>query len=97
VLFEEKKPSIQSVVICSIGAIHKSEEPVIKSSLRSCSLNQIVDFPVACFDGAAKEDGQCCGAGGTIRLSSSLIHKWYMNCGPGTNTKVELLGAWATL
>jgi len=97
VLFEEKKPSIQSVVIRSIGAIHKSEEPAIKSPLHSCSLNRIVDFLVACFDGVAKVDGQCCGVGGTIRLSSSPIHKWYMNCCPGTNTKEELLGAWATL
>jgi ribonuclease HI len=72
-------------------------EIINKSSLRSCLINQIFEFPVACFDGATKANGRCCGAGGTIKLSNSLVHKWYLNCGPGSNTKAELMGAWATL
>jgi ribonuclease HI len=65
--------------------------------VRSCLINQIFEYPVACFDGAAKANGLCCGAGGTIKLSASLVHKWYLNCGSGTNSKAELMGAWATL
>jgi ribonuclease HI len=61
------------------------------------SINQNFEFPVASFDGAAKADGLCCGAGGIIKLSNTLAHKWYLNCGIGSNTKAELLGAWATL
>jgi ribonuclease HI len=56
-----------------------------------------IDYPVAFFDGAAQGDGRCCGAGGIIKLSASLTYKWYVNCGQGTNTKAELMGAWATL
>jgi ribonuclease HI len=85
------------VVIRSLGAVHKPVEFINKSSLRSCFINQIFEFLVACFDGAAKANGQCCGAGGTIKLSTSLVHKWYMNCGPGSNSKAKLMGAWATL
>jgi ribonuclease HI len=32
-----------------------------------------------------------------IRITKNSIYKWTFNCGPGTNTRAELLGAWATL
>jgi ribonuclease HI len=38
-----------------------------------------------------------CGIGGIIKCIESLAYRWYFNCGDGSNTKVELLGAWATL
>jgi ribonuclease HI len=49
------------------------------------------------FDGAVESSGNNCGAGGFIRTSEHRCYKWYFNCGPGTNTKAELLGAWALL
>jgi ribonuclease HI len=41
--------------------------------------------------------GNNCGAGGHIRINGYKSYKWYFNCGSGTNTKAELLGAWALL
>jgi ribonuclease HI len=35
--------------------------------------------------------------GGLIKTSSNTVIKWTFNCGCGTNTREELLGAWATL
>jgi len=49
------------------------------------------------FDGATQHSGALCGAGGLIRLTENSIYKWTFSCGPGTNTRVELLGAWASL
>jgi ribonuclease HI len=37
------------------------------------------------------------GAGGLIRLTKNSQYRWTFSCGPGTNTRAELLGAWATL
>jgi ribonuclease HI len=52
---------------------------------------------LAFFDGAALENGECCGAGGFFKTHSSRITKWFINFGAGTNTKVELMGLWSTL
>jgi ribonuclease HI len=32
-----------------------------------------------------------------IRINDKYVYKWTYNCGPGTNTRAELLGVWATL
>jgi ribonuclease HI len=37
------------------------------------------------------------GVGGVIKISEQCCFKWILNCGPGTNTRAELLGAWALL
>jgi ribonuclease HI len=42
-------------------------------------------------------NGSQSGAGGLIKISQNTFYKWTFNCGPGTNTRAELLGAWATL
>jgi len=34
---------------------------------------------------------------GVIKKFDSLVYIWHLNSGEGTNTKVELLGIWATL
>jgi ribonuclease HI len=49
------------------------------------------------FDGVAQHNGALCGARGLIGLTKNSIYKWTFSCGPGTNTRAELLGAWATL
>jgi hypothetical protein len=55
------------------------------------------DITTGWFDGATQRNGNISGAGGLIRLNKHNIYRWTFNCGPGTNTRVELLGAWATL
>ena len=32
-----------------------------------------------------------------IRINDKYVYKWTYNCGPGTNTREELLGVWDTL
>jgi ribonuclease HI len=49
------------------------------------------------FDGAATSSGQNSGAGGIIKFNDQCCYKWLLNCGQGTNTREELLGAWALL
>jgi ribonuclease HI len=56
-------------------------------------LNSIIRFPgysLGCFDGADI-------AGGSLKCLDALDYRWYFNYGEGSNTKAELLGAWATL
>ena len=38
-----------------------------------------------------------CGAGGIIALSTHTIIRWTLNGGQGSNTKAELIAAWASL
>jgi hypothetical protein len=54
-------------------------------------------YSAAFFDGVAFAGGTNCGAEGTILCSDSLVYCWFLNCGEGSNTKAELLGAWGTL
>jgi ribonuclease HI len=53
--------------------------------------------PIGWFDGAAQRRGQISGAGGVIRVNNHTKYRWMLNCGPGTNTRAELLGVWALL
>ena len=52
---------------------------------------------LAWFDGATQLDGNLCGAGAVIKTPDSIVILWIYNCGRGTNTRVKLMGAWATL
>jgi ribonuclease HI len=49
------------------------------------------------FDGAATTSGNCFGARGILKISEHRIINWLINCGSGTNTRVELMEAWALL
>jgi ribonuclease HI len=95
--FEGNKPSISSIVITSLSNYHKSVVKHKNPHTRPCLNEDISEYSVAFFDGAAQEDGRYCGAGGIIKLSESTTFKWFVNYGAGTNTKDELIGAWATL
>jgi ribonuclease HI len=55
------------------------------------------DRAVAWFDGASQQGGALCGAGGKIALNPHTCICWTLNCGQGTNTKAELIGAWTSL
>jgi hypothetical protein len=77
------------MVIRSLGALQKPVVKLVSSVICSNSLDLPLEFPVASFDGAAKVDGSCSGAGGIIRGSTSTVYRWYLNFGKGTNTKVK--------
>jgi hypothetical protein len=54
-------------------------------------------FSIAFFDGATQSDKKSCGEGGVIKTVDSLVYRWHLNSGEGTNTKEKLLGIWVTL
>jgi ribonuclease HI len=97
VFFEEKEPSTLVVVTKTLGSLKRLEVSKNPLPIQSCLIAQHHDMIVACFDGATHLNGKCCGAGGVIKTSDLSIYMWYFNCGEDTNTKVELLGVWATL
>jgi ribonuclease HI len=80
-----------------IGAIPISDVSLGIKNKRRISPDMLLVYPVAFFDGAAHNQGTCSGAGDIIRTSPNKVYKWFFNCGKGTNTKAELLGAWVTL
>jgi hypothetical protein len=102
-IFEEHRPSHFSVVH-SISVTF-SWQPVITNPLpnracditHTCDISHREDFTLACFDGVALSMGKCCAAGGFFKTHASRVTKWYINCRADTNTKVELMGLWATL
>jgi ribonuclease HI len=49
------------------------------------------------FDGASIAGGSNCGAGGSLKRLNEQDVRWFINCGEGSNTKVELMGAWAAM
>jgi ribonuclease HI len=51
----------------------------------------------AWFDGASQVNGSLGGAGGIIKAQDSTIIRWMYNCGSGSNSREELIAAWATL
>jgi ribonuclease HI len=55
------------------------------------------DKTLAWFDGVSQQQGFLSGAGGVIKLDVHREYRWILNCGKGTNTRAELMGAWATL
>jgi len=61
-IFVGKEPSVTTVIIKSMCNYHK---PVIKHKKThpcSCLNTDLIEYPVAFFDGAAQGDGRCCGA-----------------------------------
>jgi ribonuclease HI len=56
-----------------------------------------VDTTLAWFDGAAQHNGFLSSVGGVIKFDDHKVYRWTLNCGKGTNSKAELIGAWATL
>jgi len=56
-----------------------------------------MDGNCAWFDGAFQKSGSLCGAGFFfINCDGSRI-TWTLNCGFGTNTKEDILGAWTSI
>jgi ribonuclease HI len=98
-IFESRIPSTQGVALKIRGILEnlfglrprKGKSPRIKKT------PAITLASVAWFDGATQANGILSGVGGVIKLSGNICYRWTLNCGPGTNTRAELLGVWASL
>jgi len=96
-LFDDRSPSIQAVLF-RVFASFNWKQPTVNYFLhKEIDLSLSEGYTLACFDGAAHSSGFCCGAGGFFKTHLSRISKWFLNCGPGSNTKAELMGLWTTL
>jgi hypothetical protein len=96
-IFNNKKPSFHFITshILAEAANHgisKKPKPPDRPPFQFP-----VDRVVAWFDGASQQGGTLCGAGGKIALSTHTIIRWTLNGGQGSNTKAELIAAWASL
>jgi ribonuclease HI len=96
-IFEDKSPLLCKVVHLTLMALkeHSKEKITLarRTGLTQINFGNIVGW----FDGAATSSRTNSGAGGVIKYSEKCSYKWYINCGPGSNTRAELLGAWALL
>jgi ribonuclease HI len=98
-IFEDISPMLNSVVYKTLGLhqLWKGIHPVKGNFSFLISPHIAEDIPTGWFDGATQRCGTLSGAGGLIRTNTNSIYRWTFSCGPGTNTRAELLGAWATL
>jgi ribonuclease HI len=96
-IFEDKSPSIHLVTKFILLAVDRPITPTKAQPNHKSTTTLPFDKAIAWFDGAAQLDGTLCGAGGYILINSHTSYKWTLNCGQGTNTKAELMGAWASL
>ena len=96
-IFEAGSPSFQKVVYKAIGAV--SIHGIKAKDTLPCivRVNLLVDRAIAWFDGETQQWGEKSGAGGKIMTNSNTSVLWTFNYGQGTNTRDELLGAWASL
>jgi ribonuclease HI len=98
-IFENGTPSTSTAAYKALGIFKTwndfhSSKPRLQHTKK---VPDIEDIPTGWFDGATHSNGSQSGAGGLIRISQNSFYKWTFNCGPGTNTRAELLGVWATL
>jgi len=96
-IFEGRIPSVLAVYYKDL-AFPRGKETKLKDKLpRSIVFPMHINSSIAYFDGATHLDGLCCGVDGILKLPDSTFIGWTFHCVHGTNNKVELLGAWATL
>jgi hypothetical protein len=96
-IFDDKPPSVNLVTKLILSTVNRPSIPTTAQKLCRSSTTLPFDKAIAWFDGAAQLDGSLCGAGGHIFINSHTSYRWTLNGGQGTNTKVELLGAWDSL
>jgi hypothetical protein len=98
-LFKNGIPSTSTVAYKTLGmlknwtTIHPRKE-ITKTKAKT---HMPEDIPTGWFDGAVQSNGLQSGVGGLISTLLNSQCRWPFNCGPTTNTRAELLGAWATL
>jgi ribonuclease HI len=97
VLFEDALPSLQQVFSKIRLSFNWKQFTASAPPPRALHLDLADGHTLAFFDGAALANGSRCGVGGYFKTHQSRSTYWFINCGPGTNTKAELLGLWTTL
>jgi ribonuclease HI len=95
-IFDDKPPPIYLVTNLILNAVVRPHPTIARTKRRSIT-SLPFDKAIAWFDGATQLDGSRCGAGGHISINAQTSYRWTLNGGQGTNTKAELLGAWASL
>jgi hypothetical protein len=98
-IFECGTPSVSVAAYKALGIFNTwnvalANKPTPQHTLK---VHVLEDTYIGWFDGATLSDGSQSGVGGVIKTTQNTYYKWTFNCGPGTNTREKLLGAWATL
>jgi ribonuclease HI len=96
-IFEDRKPSAIRVVTLVAIALDSYASQEKAPAMRNIVIKNEVKGATGWFDGAAEATRLNSGAGGIIKTRDNRIYKWTLNCGPGSNTRAELMGAWALL
>ena len=96
-IFENKRPSFFLVMHKVMGLFRPKSNIFPFLVVKECFILHEEGTTIAFFDGAVRSDQTSCGAVGVIKVYEILIYRWFFNCGGGTNSKVELLGIWASL
>jgi hypothetical protein len=95
-LFEGKLPSSSVVTLRTLNSLSYTQTKIRPRILRLSLIIPIHGYSLTFFDDASINGGTTCGAGGTLKIPNSPEVRWFFNCGDGSNTKAELVGAWAT-
>jgi hypothetical protein len=92
-------PSISGVVHRALGAFDSwsTSHRKLHHPKLLCFPTLSSTFPTAWFDGDPLSNGLNCGVSSHMHLSKTSFICWILNGGPGSNTKAEMLGAWASL
>jgi hypothetical protein len=96
-IFDDLRPSVQIIVFLSRSACGFHFESSQRKYLSESCAFFPADKTLAWFDGATQQNGLLSGAGGVIKIDDLREYRWILNCGKGTNTRAELMGAWATI
>jgi hypothetical protein len=96
-IFEGKLPSVNTMVIKILGAFHLRLANNKSKVLRIKPFFRLQGYTMAFFYGATEVGGLRCRAGGILKCIGAPDIRWFFNCSSGTNTKAELMGAWASL
>jgi hypothetical protein len=85
------------VIIKVLGLYKLNHRLKVHVPIRECMVLHSDGFSLPFLMGQLRVIKKCCGAGGVIKTFDSLVYRWHLNSGEGTNTKAELLGIWVTL
>jgi ribonuclease HI len=78
--------------------LKSTHSQVLKGTLiRIKKIPNLIMESLCWFDGATHNNGLLSGAGSLLKTMGRTTYRWTLNCRQGTNTRVELLGLWASL
>lgn len=97
-IFQNCSSSTKQTLFSFWQLFHQYAKPINKpqNTIRTCLIPlEEIENVTGFFDGVAVD--HICAAGFTIKCGQSLVLKFHLNGGMGTNTKVKLLGFWGIL